>query len=128
MNTMKTFLLMGVLTVMFVLIGGALGGQSGMTLAFLFAGVMNFVSYWWSDKIVLKMYGAKELTASDSPDLFRMTEELTQRANLPMPNQQRLERMRGQIPALNVGQQLDLGPHWARTRDRILEFKSQFSA
>lgn len=49
-------------------------------------------------------------------------------ANLPMPNQQRLERMRGQIPALNVGQQLDLGQDWARTRDRILEFKGQFSA
>ena len=49
-------------------------------------------------------------------------------ANLPMPNQQRLERMRGQIPALNVGQQLDLGRYWAQTRDRILEFKGQFSA
>ena len=49
-------------------------------------------------------------------------------ANLPMPNQQRLERMRGQIPALNVGQQLDLGQYWAQTRDRILEFKGQFSA
>ncbi len=85
MNTMKTFLLMGVLTVLFVSIGGALGGQSGMTIALMFAGVMNFVSYWWSDKIVLKMYGAKELTRTDAPDLFRMTEELTQRANLPMP-------------------------------------------
>lgn len=85
MNTMKTFLLMGVLTVLFVSIGGALGGQSGMTMALMFAGVMNFVSYWWSDKIVLKMYGAKELTRTDAPDLFRMTEELTQRANLPMP-------------------------------------------
>lgn len=85
MNTMKTFLLMGVLTVLFVSIGGALGGQSGMTIALLFAGVMNFVSYWWSDKIVLKMYGARELTRTDAPDLFRMTEELTQRAQLPMP-------------------------------------------
>ncbi|MFZ4622077.1 MAG: zinc metalloprotease HtpX [Bacteroidota bacterium] len=85
MNTMKTFLLMGVLTVLFVTIGGALGGQSGMTMALLFAGVMNFVSYWWSDKIVLKMYGARELGPTDAPDLFRMTEELTQRAGLPMP-------------------------------------------
>ncbi|MDP1677746.1 MAG: zinc metalloprotease HtpX [Bacteroidota bacterium] len=85
MNTMKTFFLMGVLTVLFVAIGGALGGQNGMTIALLFAGVMNFVSYWWSDKIVLKMYGAKELTRSDAPDLFDITHELTQRGNLPMP-------------------------------------------
>lgn len=85
MNTMKTFFLMGVLTVMFVTIGGTLGGQSGMTLALIVAGVMNFVSYWWSDKIVLKMYGARELSRSDSPELYSMTEELTLRANLPMP-------------------------------------------
>jgi heat shock protein HtpX len=85
MNTMKTFLLMGVLSVLFVLIGGALGGQSGMTFALLIAGVMNFVSYWWSDKIVLKMYSAHELTRESAPEIFRMTEELTLRANLPMP-------------------------------------------
>jgi heat shock protein HtpX len=91
MNTMKTFLLMALLTVMFVMIGGALGGQSGMTIALLIAGVMNFVSYWWSDKIVLKMYGAKELTRNDDPELFRMTEELTQRANLPMPKLYKIE-------------------------------------
>ncbi len=91
MNTMKTFLLMALLSVMFVMIGGALGGQSGMTIALLFAGVMNFVSYWWSDKIVLKMYGAKELTRNDDPELFRMTEELTQRANLPMPKLYKIE-------------------------------------
>jgi heat shock protein HtpX len=85
MNTMKTFLLMGVLTVLFVMIGGALGGQSGMTMALIIAGVMNFITYWWSDKIVLKMYGAHELTRESAPELYRMTEELTQRANLPMP-------------------------------------------
>jgi heat shock protein HtpX len=85
MNTMKTFLLMGVLTVLFVSIGGALGGQSGMIMALIIAGVMNFVSYWWSDKIVLKMYGAHELTRESAPELYRMTEELTLRANLPMP-------------------------------------------
>jgi len=91
MNTMKTFFLMGVLTVLFVTIGGALGGQSGMTLVLIIAGVMNFVSYWWSDKIVLKMYGAKELNRSDAPELFAMTEELTQRANLPMPKLYKVE-------------------------------------
>jgi heat shock protein HtpX len=85
MNMMKTFLLMGVLTVLFVMIGGALGGQSGMTIALICTGIMNFVSYWWSDKIVLKMYGARELVRTDAPELFQMTEELAQRANLPMP-------------------------------------------
>ncbi|MCK9410400.1 MAG: zinc metalloprotease HtpX [Bacteroidetes bacterium] len=85
MNTMKTFLLMGVLTVLFVTIGGVLGGQNGMTLALIVAGMMNFASYWWSDKIVLKMYGARELSRNDASELFRMTEELTQRGNLPMP-------------------------------------------
>lgn len=85
MSTMKTFLLMGVLTVMFVMIGGALGGQSGMLFALFFAAVMNFVTYWWSDSIVLRMYGGKELQRSDAPDLFRMTEELCQRGGLPLP-------------------------------------------
>lgn len=85
MNTMKTFLLMGVLTVLLVLVGGAIGGQSGMLFALFFAGIMNFVSYWWSDKIVLRMYGAHELTQSDNPALFQITQELTMRAGLPMP-------------------------------------------
>ncbi|MEW5800147.1 MAG: zinc metalloprotease HtpX [Bacteroidota bacterium] len=85
MNTMKTFLLMGVLTVMVVMVGGAIGGESGMLFALFFAGIMNFVSYWWSDKIVLRMYGATELTQSDSPALFQITQDLTMRAGLPMP-------------------------------------------
>ncbi|MBI2429422.1 MAG: zinc metalloprotease HtpX [Ignavibacteriales bacterium] len=85
MNTMKTFLLMGVLTVMVVMVGGAIGGQSGMLFALFFAGIMNFVSYWWSDKIVLRMYGAHELKQSEQPALFQITQELTMRAGLPMP-------------------------------------------
>lgn len=85
MNTMKTFLLMGVLTVMLVMIGGVIGGEGGMLFALFFAGVMNFVSYWWSDKIVLRMYGAQELTPADNPTLFQMTQELTASAGLPMP-------------------------------------------
>ncbi|MEW6062588.1 MAG: zinc metalloprotease HtpX [Bacteroidota bacterium] len=85
MNTMKTFLLMGVLTVMLVMIGGVIGGESGMLFALFFAGVMNFVSYWWSDKIVLRMYGAQELTPADNPALFQITQELTTNAGLPMP-------------------------------------------
>jgi len=84
-NTMKTFLLMGVLTVLLILVGGYLGGQNGMFIAFIFAAVMNFGSYWFSDKIVLRMYGAQELQPTDNPTLFQMTQELAQRGNIPMP-------------------------------------------
>lgn len=85
MNTMKMLFLMALLTVFFVLIGGMIGGESGMLLALVIAGAMNFFSYWFSDKIVLKMYKAKELTRESAPEIFRMTEELTQRAGMPMP-------------------------------------------
>ena len=85
MNTMKTFLLMGLLTVLLVVIGRLIGGQNGMMLAFLFALVMNFGSYWFSDKIVLRMYGAQEIAQSDNPALFQMVGELAGRAGLPMP-------------------------------------------
>lgn len=85
MNTMKTFLLMGILTVLLVMVGGFLGGQNGMLIAFLFAAVMNFGSYWFSDKVVLRMYRAQELQPSDNPVLFQTTEELAQRGDIPMP-------------------------------------------
>jgi heat shock protein HtpX len=85
MNTMKTFLLMGLLTVLLVVIGRVIGGQSGMMIAFLFAVVMNFASYWWSDKMVLSMYKAQELTQADNPALFQLVGDLAGRAGLPMP-------------------------------------------
>jgi heat shock protein HtpX len=85
MNTMKTFLLMGLLTVLLVVIGRVVGGQGGMMVAFLIALVMNFVSYWFSDKMVLRMYHAQELTQSDNPALFQMVQDLAGRAGLPMP-------------------------------------------
>jgi heat shock protein HtpX len=85
MNTMKTFLLMGVLTVMLVLIGRLLGGEGGMVMAFLLAAVMNFGTYWFSDKLVLKMYRAQEVTGAEAPELYRMVQDLSGRANLPMP-------------------------------------------
>ncbi len=85
MNTAKTFLLMGVLTVLLVLAGSLLGGRGGMMIAFLFAIVMNFGSYWFSDKIVLRMYHGRELSQADSPALFQMVQELAGRAGLPMP-------------------------------------------
>lgn len=85
MNWMKTFLLMGAMTALFVFIGRLVGGQSGMIIAFGLAVVMNFFSYWYSDKIVLAMYGAKPITESDSPDIHRMVNQLTHQAGLPMP-------------------------------------------
>jgi heat shock protein HtpX len=85
MNHFKTVLLMTVLTVMLIFIGNLLGGQGGMIIAFIIAAAMNFGSYWFSDKIVLKMYGARELTRNEAPELFYMTEEMTQRGGLPMP-------------------------------------------
>ncbi|NLI29775.1 MAG: zinc metalloprotease HtpX [Nitrospiraceae bacterium] len=85
MNTMKTFLLMGVLTLMLVFAGGLAGGKTGMTIALIMAFGMNFFSYWFSDKIVLKMYGAQPVTEAEAPELYAMVRRLAQRAELPMP-------------------------------------------
>ncbi|MBI2354317.1 MAG: zinc metalloprotease HtpX [Deltaproteobacteria bacterium] len=85
MNTLKTTLLMGLLTVLLVLLGGALGGKGGMTMAFLLAGGMNFFSYWFSDKIVLRMYGAHEISEGDDPRFYGIVRRLAMQANLPMP-------------------------------------------
>jgi heat shock protein HtpX len=82
---MKTTFLLALLTVVLVMAGGALGGQSGMLMALIFAGVMNFVSYWFSDKIVLKMYRAQEVTESESPEFYSLVRQLTMKAGLPMP-------------------------------------------
>src|SRR3989338_803426 len=85
MNTLKTAFLMALLTVLLVTAGGALGGEGGMMMAFVFALVMNGVSYWFSDKIVLRMYGAKEIGPEEAPKLHRMVQELTLRVKMPMP-------------------------------------------
>ena len=85
MNTLKTTFLMTLLTVLLVLAGGALGGEGGMILAFVFSLVMNGVSYWFSDKIVLRMYGAREIGPSDLPKLREIVQELALRARMPMP-------------------------------------------
>ena len=85
MNTAKTVLLMAVLTVLLVFAGNLIGGQGGMMIAFLFAIVMNFGSYWFSDKIVLRMYRGRELAQGDNPSLFQMVQELAGLAGLPMP-------------------------------------------
>jgi heat shock protein HtpX len=85
MNTMKTFLLMALMTILLVLVGRWIGGQGGMVMAFGLAIIMNFGSYWFSDKIVLRMYGAREVTRADQPELVSIVEELSGRAGLPMP-------------------------------------------
>ncbi len=85
MNTLKTVALLTFLTVLLVFAGGALGGRNGMIIAFAMALVMNFVSYWFSDKIVLKMYKAQPVTEAQAPDLHAMVRRLIQKAGLPMP-------------------------------------------
>ncbi|MDD5224426.1 MAG: zinc metalloprotease HtpX [bacterium] len=84
-NQVKTVLLLGALTGFFILIGGMAGGRQGIIIAFALAVVMNFFSYWFSDKIVLAMYKAQEVTEAQSPDLYRIVAGLTQKAGMPMP-------------------------------------------
>lgn len=85
MNRIKTAFLLTLLTLLMMAMGGAVGGQSGMLIAFLMAAGMNFFAYWNSDKIVLRMYKAKEVTRADSPDFYGLVESLAQKANIPMP-------------------------------------------
>ncbi len=85
MNGLKTALLMTVMTVIFLLVGSALGGKSGLMIAFLFSMAMNFGSYWFSDKIVLSMYKAKEVSREQAPELFDIVENLSSNASIPMP-------------------------------------------
>ena len=85
MNALKTTLLMGLMTGLAVGVGYLLGGQGGMLIAFAIAAVMNFVSYWFSDKIVLAMYGAQEIQPDEGPDLHALVDELSRRAGIPKP-------------------------------------------
>ncbi|KGK97903.1 protease HtpX [Methanococcoides methylutens] len=84
-NMFKTTLLLASLTGLLVIVGNLIGGTSGMIIAFAFAVILNFGSYWYSDKIVLKMYHAKEVTESESPKLYEIVRKLAMRADLPMP-------------------------------------------
>jgi heat shock protein HtpX len=85
MNTFRTTILLAVLTALLIWIGDMLGGRQGAVIALLIAGGMNFFSYWFSDKIVIKMYGGQEVTAQDDPELYGMVQDLAQRGGLPMP-------------------------------------------
>jgi len=85
MNRLKTMLFLAALTALLLFVGQALGGRGGLTIALMFAGVMNFVAYWWSDKIVLRMYGAQEIDEAQAPELFAVVRRLAQQARIPMP-------------------------------------------
>ncbi len=85
MNTMKTFILLVSLTLLLIFIGNLIGGRQGMIVALIFAGVMNFVSYWFSDRIVLAMYRAREIREDQRPELHSMVRALTAAQGLPMP-------------------------------------------
>src|SRR5664279_2449151 len=84
-NMLKTTFLLAALTGLLVLIGDYFGGTGGMIIAFVFAVIINFASYWYSDKIVLKIYGAKEVTPAESPNLHRIVDALAMKAGLPKP-------------------------------------------
>ncbi len=84
-NLMKTAVLMAAITALFMAIGSVMGGRSGMMIALAIAVAMNFFSYWFSDKMVLKMYNAREVDEASAPQFYRMVRELAERAQLPMP-------------------------------------------
>lgn len=85
MNGLKTVMLLTLLTLLLVFGGAALGGKQGMTIALVMAFAMNFITYFFSDKIVLKMYRAKQVSESDAPVLYRIVRSLSQKAGMPMP-------------------------------------------
>lgn len=84
-NTLKTTILLAALTGLFIAIGGALGGQSGMVIAFMFAVLTNVFAYWFSGDMALKMGGAREVSPAEAPELHRLVEELATYARLPKP-------------------------------------------
>jgi heat shock protein HtpX len=84
-NLMKTAILMAAITALFMAIGSVVGGRQGMMLALIIALGMNFFSYWFSDKVVLKMYNAQQVDETSAPQFYRMIRELAERAGLPMP-------------------------------------------
>jgi heat shock protein HtpX len=85
MNRVKSVMLLAILTALVLWAGQALGGRSGFMVALLVAGVMNIGAYWWSDKLILRMYGAQEVSPGQAPELFSLVQHLATRAQLPMP-------------------------------------------
>lgn len=84
-NMFKTFMFLAALTALFLFVGGALGGRTGMTVALVMAGAMNFFAYWYSDKLALKMSGAREVSEAETPQLHSIVAGLAQKAGIPKP-------------------------------------------
>jgi heat shock protein HtpX len=84
-NVIKTILLLGILSVLLIFVGGMIGGRGGLYMAFIISLLMNGVGYFFSDKIALKMSGAKPVTRTEEPELYQMVEELSHKINIPMP-------------------------------------------
>ena len=84
-SQLKTFMLLALLSGLIIVLGGALGGKTGIVIAFGLALIMNVGSYWYSDKIVLRMYQARELSESEAPMIYSMVRELAANAQIPMP-------------------------------------------
>ena len=93
MNTIKTTILMALMMILLVVLGGAIGGKGGAMLMFVVSLAMNFFSYWFSDSIVLRMYGARPLTEREAPELYHLVADLAARAGLPMPKVCLIESM-----------------------------------
>src|SRR5471032_1928571 len=85
MNALRTGMLMAALTGLFLVVGAAVGGANGMLIAFVFALGTNLFAYWNSDKVLLSMYGARQVDAASEPDLYHLVERLAAQAQLPMP-------------------------------------------
>ena len=85
MNRLKTLVLLAMLTALVLWAGQALGGQTGLVMALIFAGVMNIGAWWWSDRLLLRMYGAHQVSEAQAPDLHGIVRGLAMRASLPMP-------------------------------------------
>ncbi len=85
MNQFKTYFFLALLTALFILVGWTLGGKTGATYALILAAMFNLITYWLSDKIILKMYRARKVAPGESPELYEIVGELTNTANLPMP-------------------------------------------
>lgn len=92
MNNIKTLFLLVALTLVLVWAGGAFGGKNGMTIALIIALGMNLFAYWFSDKLVLRMYGAKEVTEAEAPELYGIVRRLSQKAQMPMPKVYMIEQ------------------------------------
>ncbi len=85
MNRIKTFVLMTLLTVVFIVLGGMIAGENGVIMAFVFALIINLISYWFSDKIAIKMTRSRPLSEEEAPEIYKIVRKLTNKARLPMP-------------------------------------------